>query len=59
MPDKAHARNAKARAEQQHERGSLSEDELDRINRKADKILDERPSSARGSSRPPYRGVLP
>jgi hypothetical protein len=39
MPDKAHARNAKARAEQQHERGNLTQDELDRIDRKADKIL--------------------
>ena len=41
MPDKAHARNAKARAAQQHERGNLTKDELERIDRKADKILDE------------------
>jgi hypothetical protein len=41
MPDKAHARNAKARAEQQYERGNLSKDELERINRKADKKLDK------------------
>ena len=34
MPDKAHARNAKARAEQQYERGNLTKDELERINRK-------------------------
>ena len=40
MPDKAHARNAKARAAQQHEAGNLTKKELDRINRKADKILD-------------------
>jgi hypothetical protein len=41
MPDKAHARNAKARAAQQHEAGNLSKDELERIDRKADKILDD------------------
>ena len=41
MPDKSHARNAKARAAQQHERGNLTKDELDRIDRKADKILDK------------------
>lgn len=41
MPDKAHARNAKARAAQQHEAGNLTKDELERIDRKADKILDE------------------
>ena len=39
MPDKAHARNAKARAEQQYEKGNLSKDELERIDRKADKKL--------------------
>ena len=41
MPDKEHARNAKSRAAQQHEAGNLSKSELDRINRKADKILDD------------------
>ena len=39
MPDKAHARNAKARAEQQYEKGKLTKDELERIDRKADKKL--------------------
>jgi hypothetical protein len=39
MPDKAHARNAKSRAAQQHKAGNLTDDELTRINRKADKIL--------------------
>ena len=39
MPDKAHARNAKARAEQQYEKGNLTKDELERIDRKADKKL--------------------
>ena len=41
MPDKAHARNAKARAEQQYERGNLTEEELERIDRKADRKLDK------------------
>ena len=39
MPDKAHARNAKARAQQQYDKGNLSKDELERIDRKADKKL--------------------
>jgi len=39
MPDKSHARNAKARAEQQYERGKLTKDELERIDRKADRKL--------------------
>jgi hypothetical protein len=42
MPDKEHAANAKARAQQQHERGRLSKDELERIDRKADRILDDK-----------------
>ena len=41
MPDKAHARNAKARAEQQYEAGNLTKDELERIDRKADRKLDK------------------
>lgn len=41
MPDKAHARNAKARAAQQLKAGNLSKDEKERIDRKADKKLDE------------------
>jgi trimethylamine:corrinoid methyltransferase-like protein len=41
MPDKAHARNAKARAAQQQKVGNLTKDELERIDRKADKILDD------------------
>ncbi len=39
MPDKAHARNAKARAAQQRKAGNLTKDEFARINRKADKVL--------------------
>jgi hypothetical protein len=41
MPDKKHARNAKARAAQQHEAGKLTSKEMQRIDRKADRILDE------------------
>ena len=39
MPDKRHARNAKARASQQRKAGRLTKDEQERIDRKADKIL--------------------
>jgi hypothetical protein len=39
MPDKSHARNAKARAEQQEEKGKLSDAEKEKIDRKADRIL--------------------
>jgi hypothetical protein len=41
MPDEAHARNAKARAAQQQKSGKLSKQERERIDRKADKILDD------------------
>jgi hypothetical protein len=41
MPDKAHARNAKSRAAQQEEAGNLTKKERERIDRKADKILDD------------------
>lgn len=40
MPDKAHARNAKARAAQQVKAGNLSKSDQERIDRKADRILD-------------------
>lgn len=40
MPDASHARNAKARAEQQEEKGHLSEAQKAKIDRKADRILD-------------------
>ena len=40
MPDKAHARNAKARAAQQLEAGNLTKTYKERIDRKADKKLD-------------------
>ncbi len=41
MPDKAHARNAKSRAAQQQAAGNLTKKERQRIERKADKILDD------------------
>jgi hypothetical protein len=41
MPDESHARNAKARAAQQVKKGNLSKSEQDKIDRKADRILDE------------------
>ena len=40
MPDKAHARNAKARAAQQRKAGNLTKAEQQRIDRKADEKLD-------------------
>lgn len=41
MPDKAHARNATARAAQQRKSGKLTKAEEQRIDRKADQILDD------------------
>ena len=41
MPDKAHARNAKARAAQQEEKGTITKAEERKIDRKADRILDK------------------
>lgn len=41
MPDESHARNAKARAAQQVKKGTLTKAEERRIDRKADRILDD------------------
>jgi hypothetical protein len=41
MPDKSHARNAKARASQQAKKGDLTAAEKSKIDRKADRILDK------------------
>ena len=41
MPDKSHARNAKARASQQKKEGNLTATEKAKIDRKADRILDK------------------
>lgn len=39
MPDKAHARNAKARASEMEHKGKLSSSEKEKIDAKANKIL--------------------
>ena len=39
MPDQAHAKNAKARAAQQRKAGNLSKSEAERVERKADKVI--------------------
>ncbi len=41
MPDESHAANAKARAAQQVKKGTLTKAEKAKIDRKADRILDE------------------
>jgi hypothetical protein len=41
MPDKSHARNAKARASQQEKKGNLTATEKAKIDRKADRVLDK------------------
>jgi hypothetical protein len=41
MPDKSHARNAKARASQQKKKGNLTAAEKAKIDRKADRILNK------------------
>jgi len=48
MPDVAHAKNAKARAQQQYEKGNLSKADLLKIERKANSII----SKAGGSPSP-------
>jgi hypothetical protein len=39
MPDKSHARNAKARASQQEREGTITESQKEKIDRKADRVL--------------------
>jgi hypothetical protein len=46
MNDKAHARNAKARASQQVKKGNLSSAEKGTIDRKADRILGKKKKSS-------------
>jgi hypothetical protein len=41
MPDKSHARNAKARAAQQVKQGTITKSEKAKIDRKADRMLDK------------------
>ena len=40
IPDKGHAISAKRLSTQQRKAGNLTKDEFERINRKADKVLD-------------------
>jgi hypothetical protein len=40
MPDKGHAISAKSRSRKQRKEGNLSKDEFERINRKADKVIE-------------------
>ena len=44
MPDKSHARNAKARASQMEHQGKLSAADKRKIDNKADKILGKEPT---------------
>ena len=41
MPDDSHAANAKARAAQQVKKGTITKAEKQKIDRKADRILDD------------------
>ena len=41
MPDKSHARNAKARAAQQEKKGTITKAQETKIDRKADRVLDK------------------
>jgi hypothetical protein len=43
IPDKGHAISAKRLSSQQRKAGNLTTDEFERINRKADKVLDAGP----------------
>lgn len=43
MPDKSHARNAKARASEMEHKGKLSPSEKSKIDAKADRILGNHP----------------
>jgi hypothetical protein len=42
IPDRGHAISAIRRSEREYERGNLTKDEFDRINRKAGKVLRKR-----------------
>lgn len=53
MPDPIHAKNAKARASQEYNRGRLSKREFDQINERADKVI----ASCAGSSKLRTKGL--
>jgi hypothetical protein len=42
MPDKSHAANAKARAQQQYDKGNISKGTLGKIDAKANKVLKDK-----------------
>jgi hypothetical protein len=42
VQDKSHAANAKARAQQQYDKGNISKSTLDKIDAKANKVLDKK-----------------
>jgi hypothetical protein len=41
MPDATHAKNAKARAAQQKKAGNLSKSEAERVQKKADRVIEK------------------
>ena len=43
VPDKAHAKNAKARATQMEKKGKISESTKEKIDTKANKVLSKKP----------------
>jgi hypothetical protein len=45
IPDKGHAISAKRLSSQQRKAGNLTTDEFERINRKADKVIDSDPDA--------------
>jgi hypothetical protein len=45
IPDRGHAVSAKRLSRLQRKRGNLTKDEFDRINRKADKVLEAEPDN--------------
>ena len=47
MPDRSHAANAKARAQQQYNKGNLSKSSLSTIDTKANKILKKKTTKKR------------
>lgn len=52
MADKSHAANAKARAQQQYDKGSLSKAELEKIDKKANKVLGEKKPKDKMATKP-------
>jgi len=44
IQDKSHAANAKARAQQQYDKGKLSKSKLNEIDREANKVLKKKPA---------------